>query len=165
HIGAGLAIRDGARLEHEPAPRPVRVNELQEKPRLPPPRLADDGDALPLSPSRFVEGLAKMVELLAAPHEPREPPCRRRLKARARRRWSAELEYVDWARQPLDRNRTDRDDFDEPLGEPERLGGQPPRARCRELLHARGEVGGLAPRRIVHAQIPPDGAPHHLAAV
>jgi hypothetical protein len=141
------------------------VDELPEKARLSHPWLAYYGDDLPLSPSRFVEGLAKMVELLAAPHEPGEPPCRRRLKARACRRRSRKLEHVDWARQPFDRDRTDRDDFDEPLGEPESLGGQPRRARGRELLHARGQVGGLAHRRVVHTEIAPDGAHDDLAGV
>ena len=66
---------------------------------------------------------------------------------------------------PLDRDGTDRDDLDEPLGEPERLAGQPRRARRRELLHARGEVGGLAHRRVVHAEIAPDRPHDHLAGV
>ena len=164
-IGAGLAIGDRARLEHEPVLGPVRVDELPEQARLPHPGLAHHGDDLPQSPSCRVEGLAEMVQLLGAPHEAGEPPGRGRLKARARHRWSGQLEHVDRARHPLDRDRTDRNDLNEPLGELERLAGEPRRARSCELLHARGQVGGLAHRRVVHPQIASDGPHDHLAGV
>ena len=131
------------------------MDELPEQARTSPPRLAHHGHDLPVTPCRLVESLAEMDELLAAPHEAGEASCGCRLKARARRRWPRQLEDIDRGRQPLDRDRADRDDLDEPLGEPQRLAGQPRRARGRELLHARGEVRGLTHRRVIHAQMLP----------
>ena len=43
--------------------------------------------------------------------------------------------------------------------------GQPDAPRGGELLHARGQVRGLAHRRVVHVQIVADGPHHHFSGV
>src|SRR5215471_5862827 len=111
--GAGRAVGDGARLEHETILSPMRMDELADQPRFSDSRLADDGDDLSLRRPRLVEGLTQVVELPASPDKTRETACRRRLKARVRRRRSDQLEDVDGAGQSLHRDRPDRNDLDE----------------------------------------------------
>src|SRR5262245_7447447 len=51
------------------------------------------------------------------------------------------------------------------LDESEHSCAQQGAARTRKLLHPRGDMGGLAHRRVVHAQIVRDRAHHHFARV
>ena len=48
-VGRGLAVRDGAGLEDQPAVGPVGVGDLPDEPRLPDPGLADDRHHLTMS--------------------------------------------------------------------------------------------------------------------
>ena len=76
-------------------------------------------------------------------------------------------ELVDLHRfgQALDRDRSPSRHLDVALGELQGRGREQDRARCRHLLHAGGQVRRLTHRRVVHVQIRPDGAHHHLAGV
>src|SRR5262245_57405312 len=163
--GAGLAVRHRARFEHETILGPMRMDELADQSRFPDSWLADDGDHLSLSRPRLVEALTEVVELPAPPDETGETACRRRLTARVRRRCSDQLEDVYGVGQSLHRDRPNRNNLDETLGEPEGIPGESRGARGRELLHPRGEVGGLAHRSVVHAEIAADRAHDHLAGV
>src|SRR4029453_2327799 len=164
-IGAGCTVRDGARLEDKPILRSMRGHELPEQALLANPGLAHNRHELPMTPTRLLEGLAQVVELALTSDEPGETAGRRRLKARARRRLCRQLEHLDQPAHPLDWQQPDRYDLDESLGQTKRIAGQPRRSRSRELLHARGQVCGLADRGVVHPEITADGAHDNLSGV
>ena len=89
------------------------------------------------------------------------------MSPRAAAAWSRErsgpapehLVDLDGRLQALDRNRADRLDGDEALGEPQRVRRQERGAGGGELLHAGREVRGLSDGRVVHPEVAPDG-PH-----
>jgi hypothetical protein len=56
-------------------------------------------------------------------------------------------------------------DLDKSFHELQRGGRETDRARGGELLHARGQVSGLADGRVVHTQVVADGADDNFAAV
>jgi hypothetical protein len=66
---------------------------------------------------------------------------------------------------PLHRPRAERARQHVALDEAERLRRQQDRARHRHLLHASREVRRLSDRGVVHLQVAPDGAHHHLAGI
>ena len=61
--------------------------------------------------------------------------------------------------------RTERRCHDVTLGEPHDVARHKDGARCRHLLHPRGEMRRLPHRRVVHAQVAADRAHDHLARV
>ena len=65
----------------------------------------------------------------------------------------------------MDRHGAEGLDLHEVLGQSERFAGDPDGARGGELLHAGGQVGGLADGRVVHAEVRADGADHDLSGV
>ncbi len=106
-----------------------------------------------------------MVLFPVAPNEAGEASRRRGLPACARGRRADQLEHLHRRRHALDWHRTEGDDVDESLGEPDRLAGQSRRPGRRELLHARGQMRRLADRGVVHAEIAADGANYHFARI
>ena len=101
----------------------------------------------------------------AAADEPAEPPGRRRAQQRVRVNGADELVDRERGVEPLDGPWPERVGADRRLGQPERSGRDDDRARRRHLLHPRGEVGGLADRRVVHAEVVRDRAHDDLAGV
>jgi hypothetical protein len=115
--------------------------------------------------TRPVEGVPELLQLGVAADEAREAPARRGLEAGAGGTSPHQLEHLDRLGEPLDRHRAERDDLDEALDQPQRLGGEPDAAGRRELLHARGQVRGLAHGGVVHPQIAADRAHHDAAGI
>ena len=99
------------------------------------------------------------------PTKRREPPRGRRGEPRAPGPRARQLVGLHRRRQPLDRHRAERLHLDVPFRQAEGVGGQERRARAGELLHAGGQVGGLADGRVVHVEVARDRAHHHLAGV
>ena len=73
--------------------------------------------------------------------------------------------HLDRIGDPLDRNGAERLRVDVALGEPQRLAGEPDRARRGELLHATGQMRRLANRGVVHSEIASDRAHDDLSRV
>ena len=111
------------------------------------------------------EHLSEVLDLRIAADEAREPPLRRRLEPRPRCPRARQLENLDRVREPLHRDGPERLHLDVPLSEAYAFGGEPDRPRGGELLHPGREMGGLAHRRVVHAQIAADRADNDLPRV
>src|SRR5262245_21856602 len=82
-IRRGLAIRDRAACEQEPAVGAVRAGELIEQARLAHAWLADDCHHLALPGPSPLPRLAQLAQLRVAPHETCQAPCHGSLEARA----------------------------------------------------------------------------------
>ena len=143
----------------------MRPAEFPVEPRLPDARLADDRDDLAAAHAGLLQRPAQLVQLVAAPHEPRQAPGGRGLKARADRARPHHFVHLDRAVEPLDLSRAQRLHLEVTLRQLERVGGEEDRAGHRHLLHPRRQVGRLPHGRVVHAQIAPDRADDDLAGV
>jgi hypothetical protein len=104
------------------------------------------------------------VELRLATDERRETARSRDLKPRAGR-GADQLEDLDRLREALHRRRAEGARVDVPFDEPERVGRHDDRPGVRDLLHARRQVGGLADRRVVHAEVASDRAHDHFTGI
>ena len=135
------------------------VGDLPHQPRLAHAGLADQGHELAMPRGGAAERLAKLLDLGLAPDEAGEPPGGGGLEPRTQRARPEHLVDLDGRLQTLDRHRSEGLDGDEALDEAERVRGQEGGAGAGELLHAGREVRGLSHRRVVHAEIAPDG-PH-----
>jgi hypothetical protein len=100
-----------------------------------------------------------------AADELRQPAPGSRLQARPRRASSRNLVDLHRVGESLDRHRPPRLDLDIALHEIERGRRQQDGAGVGDLLHPRGQVRGLADGRVVHVEVIPDGADHHLASI
>ena len=77
-VGGGLAVGHRARLQHEPAVRPVGVGQFPEQARLADAGLAHGGDHLAVALAGALQGHAERLHLGVPPDEAREPPRARR---------------------------------------------------------------------------------------
>jgi hypothetical protein len=132
---------------------------------LPTPGSLTTATHLTVAQAGAVEGASELLQLRVPADEAREPPPRRGLETGAGGAGPHQLEHLDRLAEPLDRHRAERGDLDEALGQVQRLGGEPDAAGRRELLHARGQVRGLAHGGVVHAEIAADRAHHDLSGV
>src|SRR5207249_2167026 len=82
-VRRGLAVRDGAGLEDEPAVDAVGVGDLPDEPRLPDARLADERHHLAMPARRAAERLAELLELSVPAHKAAQPSRGRRGEPRA----------------------------------------------------------------------------------
>jgi hypothetical protein len=164
-VRRGLAVGDRHTGDDEAPVEPMRQDELVIEARLADAGLADDAHDLAATGPGVVERLVKLLELRGAPDEPRQPPRRRGLEARADGGGADELVQLDRIGEALHRRGAERADLDMALGQRQRVGGEENRARIGELLHARGQVGGLPHRRVVHAEVAADGAHDHVTRV
>ena len=134
------------------------VPELEEEPRLPDPGLADEPDGL--APA-FLDGgeeIQQRRELPVAADEVAEPVGAQALERRAARPHAEESNHDDRLAPALDLNGSDALAADVALDEPPRRLARENRARLGQLLEAGGEVGGVADRRVIHAQVVADRA-------
>ena len=86
-------------------------------------------------------------------------------KRRRRVRGPDQLEDLHRLRQAFNGHRADRGDLNKPLGEAQDGRREQNRARDGHLLHAGGQMGRLAHRRVIHVQITANGAHHHLTGI
>jgi hypothetical protein len=164
-VWRGTAVGNRLRLEHQPAARVRRMDELAQETRLAHAGRADHRQDLALGRGGTPQGFVQRLHLEAPPDERREPARCRRLQARADRGRRDELVDLDRRRQPLERNRAQRLGLQVTLGQTQAVAGDQDRARCRKLLQPRCEMRGLADCGVVHAQIVPDRADHDFARV
>ena len=164
-IGGGLAIRDRAAREQEPAVGAVRVGELIEQAGLAHARLADDCHHLALPGPSPLPRLAELVQFGITPHEARQAPRRGGLQPRAHRSGTQELVDLNRLLQSLHRHGPQRCNLDETLDQAQRVSGQQARTRSGKLFQARCQVRRLPHCRIVHMQITANGTHHNLARV
>ena len=139
--------------------------ELEEQPRFPEAGLAHH-EHHPAAPrARRGEGFVELGELALAPHEGREPRRRARFDAVARSPCPQHLEAVHLPRDAFQVERAPVAELEvarhQVLG---RLGDQDAVGE-RSLLQAGGEVGRVAHRRVVHAQVVADPADDDRARV
>jgi hypothetical protein len=109
--------------------------------------------------------LPELFQLAFAPHEAGQPARRRRVKPRAQGASSSHLVDVDRFFDALDRYWSQGLHRHIPFRQLEGVGRQQHRARGGELFHARRQVGRLANRAVVDAEITPNGSHHHLPRV
>ena len=114
---------------------------------------------------RCARMLLEGVQFRRASHEARQPPGRRGLQARARGGRAHDLVDLHRRLEPANRHRAQRLHVHPSPGEPHGVGGGQDRARLGHLLHAGGQVDGLAHRGVVRVQLAADGAHHRLAGV
>jgi len=140
----------------------MRAGALVGEPRFAHPRLADNGDHLPLAGRSLAQHPAQVLDLGVAADEAREAPERRGLQARARLARPRQLEDLDRLREPLHGDGPKRPHLDVALSEPQGRAGQPDGPGQRQLFHPGREVSGLAHGCVVHAQIAADRADNNL---
>jgi hypothetical protein len=143
----------------------VGVRHLPHEPRFPDARLTDDRHDLAMPGGGVPERLAQLFQFGVSPHESREPPGGRRMEPGAHVPGSRHLVYLDGCFQPLDRDRPEQLDRDEPLRQPQRVSGQQRCAGVGQLLHPGGKMRSLPHGRVVHAQVGADGADDDFAGV
>jgi hypothetical protein len=141
------------------------VDDLPDETRLAHARLADDRHQLAMPLRRAAGRLAELLDLRIPAHEAGQPARLCGVEPRAEGPGPRQLVDVDGRVQPLDRYRTERLDRDEALGEGQRIRRQQDGPRPGHLLHARGQVGSLPDRGVVHVEIRADRADHHLTRI
>jgi hypothetical protein len=164
-VGRASAVGDRVCLHDEPAVGTVGVCHLPHQARLADTRLADERHDLAVAGCGAAERLSQLLELGVPPDEPGEPAGAARGQAGASRPGADEFVGLHRRIETLHRHRPPRGHLDVPFREPERLGGDERRPGARELLQARRQVGGLADRAVVHAEIAADRADHDLAGI
>ena len=153
-------VGHGGRLDHPPCGGQGVVDELVKEARLAHPGLADDADDLPVPGAGALHRAPEHAELGLAPDEAGEPADRGSLEPGARLSGPDQLEGLERVGETLDHEGPRRLHRDVAPDELQGLAGEQGGARLRELLHAGGEVRGLADRRVVHVQVATD-RPHH----
>ena len=141
------------------------MEELVQQARLTEPRFRADRRDLALAGSRQLEQRVQPLELGAPSDESGELLAVGGPELRACRRPAHELGDLDRRVEPLDRPGAQRRDLYGALGEPKGAGRDDDGAGVRHLLHARGQVSGLAHRGVIHLQVAADRAHDDLAGV
>ena len=165
HVRDGRPVGQTPALEVGDAAPGEAVPELEEEPRLPDPGLADDPDGL--APA-FLDGgeeIQQRLELPVAADEVTQPVGTQALERRAARPHTEESNHDDRLAPALDLNGPHALAADVALDEPPRRLAREDRARLGQLLEASRQVGGVADRRVVHAQVVADRAHDHEAGV
>ena len=134
-VGAGLAVRHRACLQHQAPLCVVGVGEFPDKTRFAYPRLSHDGHDLAVPRAHLLQGFEHHVHLCFAANEPREAAGSGRLN------------------------------LDEALGQMKRARGHQNRARIGHLFHPRRQVRHLPDRRVVHVEVGADRADDYLSRV
>ena len=132
------------------------MGELPEQAGLADTGLADERHHLAVAGTGLLQRPRRAVDLGLASNERGEPAGGGRLEAFARGPAPDQLEDLDGLSEPFDRHRTQRRDLDEPLDQPQSVGRQQDAPGRGELLHAGGQVDGLAHRGVVHVQVVTD---------
>jgi hypothetical protein len=135
------------------------MGDLVDKARFADSGLADDRHHLPMAGGRTFKGELKLLHLGITSNEPRETAGRRGLQPGTYGASADELVHLHRRFETLDWHRTFPLDLDVTLDELERSGAYENSPRIRQLLHAGGEMRGLADCCVVHVQIRPD-CPH-----
>jgi hypothetical protein len=143
----------------------ARVPELVDQARLAHAGRADDGRDLTMAGAGVLQRAAQMLQLVVASDEADEPARGGGLEAGARRPHARHLVDLHGLGEPLDRNGAEGSHREEALHEVGGRGREEDAPGAGELLHPRGQVGRLADRGVVHAQIAADGAHHDFARV
>jgi len=141
------------------------VGQLPDQARLADPGLAHQRRHLAVAGFRPFERLVERFKLGLPPDEGSEPADRRRLQAGAGRPGADQFVHLDRLGDSLDRHRPEGPDLDIALSQPQRLRGEQGGPLSRDLLHTRGQMDGLAHRRVVHPEVVIDGPDDHLAGV
>ena len=164
-IAGRLAVGHGTRLQDEPVLSAVGVGELVDEAGLPDAGFPHDGDELAVAIVREGQRPAELLDLGVSADKPCESPRGGSVEPGPLRARSGERVDLHGVRQALDRDRPSGDDLHVAFGELQSGGGEQDGAGRRHLLHARGQVGRLPDRRVVHVQIRADGADDDLAGV
>ena len=114
---------------------------------------------------RLIQGTVELLDFGVPAHETGEPAGGGGLESRSRGADPDELVDLDGGGQPLHRHWPQGRDVHETLGERKSVGGQEARSGIGQLLHPRREMGGLAHRGVVHAEVGANGPDNHLARV
>jgi hypothetical protein len=141
------------------------LNQLVQEARLAHAWLTDDRYDLSVAGRGQLLGAPQMLELRVASDELREAPPRCRLEARSRKPGSRYLEDFDRDGEPLHGHRAERLHGHVAFHQRQRRAREENASGPRQLLHARGQVRGLADGGVVHVQIAADRAHDDLARV
>ena len=156
-------VKGGRAAEGEAMPlAPVGVArapaELVEQARLADSRLADDKHDLAVPGARQGERGLERLELAPAPDERREPAMGPGVEPRPAFARRLDGPRADGLRLAAHRQLTERSGVEVVGDEPVRGLADHDRSRLRGLLQARGDVGRVADRRIVHPEVAADAA-------
>ena len=164
-VAGGAPVGDSGRLDDQAAPRPAAPGELEAEPRLAHPHVAHHRHDLPGAPQHRVDRFVEARQLHLAPHERRARAGRGRVEARADRHRAADLVHVDRRLQAAHRHRPEGPRGHAAPHQREGVLGGQDRGGLGHLLHARGQVHGLAHRGVGEREIAADGARHYFAGV
>ena len=164
-IAGGPAIGDGAGLENPTPGDTVGVGQLVEETGFAHARLAHDGPDLAVAAPHPFECCAELLHLGIAPNEVAQASKGGDLKPCSHLAGSDHVVNLDGSIEALYRHGAEGLDLHEVLGQAEGFLGDPDGARGSELLHAGGQMGGLANGRVVHPEVRADGADHDLSGV
>jgi hypothetical protein len=139
--------------------------ELVEQARLTDPGFADDEHDLAVPGARPGERGLERLELVPAPDEGREPALGPGVEARSAFARRLDGPRADGLRFAAHRQLTERAGVKVVGDETVRGLADYDRSRLRGLLQARGDVGRVADRRIVHPEVAPDAADHDEPAI
>src|SRR5215470_3922872 len=164
-IGCRLPIGRTAGLQDQAATRTVGMRELPEQPRLADAWLTDDGDDLTPAGLYLLERFDELTQFVVAAYESGQSLSGGDVEPRAAALRSRELVDVHRLWHALDGKRPDGRDQNVAFSESPCGRTDEDAARLGQLLHPRGEMRGLADRRVVHVQIAANRAHDDLAGV
>ena len=142
------------------------VDELPQQPRFADARLADHAHELRPPCGARARSSARLIWSTSSSRPTKGVrPARRRPAGGPRLPGARDLEHLHGRVEALDADLPEKLEHDVAFDQPGGVGGNQDGARRRGLLHARGQVRGLAHGGVVHAQVVPDRAHHHLAGV
>ena len=151
-----VSVRRRVGFQDEPPGGGLRMNELVHQARLADAGLADDRHHLAVPLLGELLGAAHLLQFDGAADEAGQAAAGGGLQAAARGAGAGHLVDVDRIGEPLHRERAERLHGKVAFRQPERVRRRQHRAGLRHLLHARGQVGGLADHGVVHVQIVAD---------
>ena len=125
------------------------MGQLEREARLADPRLAHDGDHLPVPTPGLRQRTTELLDLGVSANEAREPASRGGLKTGSHRADPDQLVHVNGGRETLQGHGAERVHPDETLRGRERVGGQEDRADG-QLLHPGRQMRRLPHGAVVH---------------
>src|SRR5262249_6074780 len=129
------------------------------------PRITHYGHDLTMSLAGLVESGPELLHLRMAPDELAQAPENSGLEPSPHLPCRNHLAHLDRPLETSHRHGAHRLNLDETLHEAAGLGSDPDGSGRSELLHASCQMRGLADRRVVHAEVRPDGADDHVAGI
>jgi hypothetical protein len=160
-----LAIRDARSLELEDALPIQAPQELVDQPGLADAGLADQHHDRAVASGRLPEPGGQPFELEIASDEGGQPSLSRHLQPCPSRQFRRHGPHPDRLGLPLDRELAEVGEIEIAVGQAMRVRAERDLSGLGDVQDPRGQIGGIAHRRVVHAKVTPDGTHHHRTGI